>query len=56
MTILMCQASVSSIARMLKTDKAQAHAIVDDVQGGFSYLPERDVKVLKDWMHRPCGF
>jgi len=32
---------------------AVAHAVVDDVQTGFSYLPERDVKVLKDWMHRP---
>lgn len=35
---------------------AVAHAVVDDVQGGFSYLPERDVKVLKDWMHRPYAF
>ncbi len=32
---------------------AVAHAVVDDVQTGFSYLPERDVKVLKDWIHRP---
>lgn len=35
---------------------AVAHAVVDDVQGGFGYLPERDVKVLKDWMHRPYVF
>lgn len=35
---------------------AVASAVIDDVQGGFSYLPERDVKVLKDWLHRPYGF
>ena len=35
---------------------AVAHAVVDDMQSGFSYLPERDVKVLKDWMHRPYAF
>ena len=36
--------------------QAVAHAVIDDVQGGFSYLPERDVKVIKDWMHRPYAF
>lgn len=35
---------------------AVAQAVIEDVQGGFCYLPERDVKVLKDWMHRPYGF
>jgi hypothetical protein len=33
-----------------------ASAVVDDVQAGFSYLPERDVKVIKDWLHRPYAF
>ena len=28
----------------------------DDVLGGFHYLPERDVKVLRDWLHRPFAF
>lgn len=35
---------------------AVAQAVIEDVQSGFCYLPERDVKVLKDWMHRPYGF
>lgn len=35
---------------------AVANAVIDDVQAGFSYLPERDVKVIKDWLHRPYGF
>lgn len=35
---------------------AVASAVIDDVQSGFSYLPERDVKVVKDWLHRPYGF
>ncbi|MBS1231072.1 MAG: hypothetical protein H6R17_4349 [Proteobacteria bacterium] len=35
---------------------AVANAVVDDVQSGFSYLPERDVTVIKDWLHRPYGF
>jgi hypothetical protein len=33
-----------------------AHAVVDDVQAGFSYLPARDVKIVKDWLHRPYSF
>ncbi|MFT3850400.1 MAG: hypothetical protein QM739_17505 [Propionivibrio sp.] len=33
-----------------------ANAVVDDVQAGFSYLPERDVKIIKDWLHRPFAF
>ena len=35
---------------------AVAHAVIDDFQGGFRYLPERDVKVIKDWLHRPYSF
>ena len=35
---------------------ALANAVIDDVQAGFGYLPERDVKVVKDWLHRPYGF
>ena len=36
--------------------QAVAHAVIDDVQDGFHYLPERDVKVLKSWLHRPFAF
>jgi len=35
---------------------AVAYAVIEDVQAGFGYLPERDVKVLRDWLHRPYGF
>ena len=35
---------------------AVANAVIDDVQAGFSYLPERDVGVVRDWLHRPYGF
>jgi hypothetical protein len=35
---------------------AVANAVIDDVLAGFSYLPERDVRVIKDWLHRPYGF
>lgn len=35
---------------------ALVNAVIDDVQAGFGYLPERDVKVVKDWLHRPYGF
>ena len=35
---------------------AAANAVVDDVQAGFSYLPARDVKVIKDWLHRRSRF
>ncbi|MDP2794157.1 MAG: hypothetical protein Q8O25_08790 [Sulfurisoma sp.] len=35
---------------------AVAAAVVEDMQSGFGYLPERDVQVLKDWLHRPYGF
>lgn len=36
--------------------QAVAYAVIDDVQDGFAYLPERDVKVLRNWLHRPFGF
>lgn len=35
---------------------AVAGAVIDDVQAGFGYLPERDVKIVKDWLYRPYGF
>jgi len=35
---------------------AVAAAVIEDVVAGFGYLPERDVKVLKNWLHRPFGF
>jgi len=42
------------------TTKAVSHAVtravIEDVQAGFSYLPERDVVVIKNWLHRPYGF
>ena len=42
------------------TTKAVPHAVaavvIEDVQGGFNYLPERDVAVVRDWLHRPYGF
>lgn len=36
--------------------QAVAHAVIDDIQSGFAYLPERDVGVLKHWLHRPFAF
>ncbi|MDI6746473.1 MAG: hypothetical protein QMD17_04955 [Rhodocyclaceae bacterium] len=33
-----------------------ATAVVEDFMGGFSYLPDRDAQVVKDWLHRPYGF
>ncbi|MBU1235532.1 MAG: hypothetical protein KJ634_00595 [Gammaproteobacteria bacterium] len=42
------------------TTRAVPHAVaavvVEDMQGGFAYLPERDVRVLKDWLFKPYGF
>ncbi|MGE5466476.1 MAG: hypothetical protein ACM3Y9_03535 [Ignavibacteria bacterium] len=35
---------------------AVAGLVVEDMQSGFAYLPERDLKVVKDWLHRPFGF
>jgi hypothetical protein len=42
------------------TTKAVPHAVagmvVEDLQSGFAYLPERDLQIVKDWLHRPFGF
>lgn len=35
---------------------AVAVAVLDDMQSGFSYLPERDVQVVRGWLHRAYGF
>jgi hypothetical protein len=35
---------------------AVATAVINDVQVGFHYLPDRDSQVVRDWMHRPFGF
>ncbi|CAK0758880.1 hypothetical protein CCP4SC76_3060021 [Gammaproteobacteria bacterium] len=35
---------------------AVAVAVVEDQQAGFSYLPERDLQVARDWLHQPFGF
>lgn len=42
------------------TTKTVPHAVatvaIEDVQGGFNYLPDRDVQVVRDWLHRPYSF
>ncbi len=42
------------------TTKSVPHAVaavaIEDVQGGFRYLPDRDVQVVRDWLHHPYGF
>jgi len=35
---------------------ALANAVIDDVQAGFHYLPDRDVEVVKEWLYKPYGF
>lgn len=35
---------------------AVAAAVVEDMGSGFGYLPERDVRVVKDWLFRPYAF
>jgi hypothetical protein len=35
---------------------ALANAVIDDVQAGFSYLPDRDAEVVKEWLYQPYGF
>lgn len=30
-----------------------AQAVVEDALGGFAYLPQRDVDVVRNWLHRP---
>lgn len=39
-----------------RVPNAVVQAVVDDVEAGFGYLPERDVSVLKNWLHRPFVF
>ena len=42
------------------TTKAVPHwvpaALTADAADGFRYLPERDLRVVKNWLHRPYGF
>jgi len=41
---------------MLKGKMVSSHsgvAVFKDVSGDFSYLPDRDVAVLKDWINMP---
>ena len=35
---------------------ALASVVIDDLQAGFHYLPERDVAVVKEWLFKPYGF
>lgn len=35
---------------------AVATAVLNDLQAGFSYLPERDAAVIKDWLYAPYSF
>lgn len=35
---------------------AVASVVVEDVQCGFNYLPDRDVQIVRDWLHHPYGF
>jgi hypothetical protein len=35
---------------------AVAAAVVEDMQAGFGYLPERDLATVKAWLFRPYGF
>lgn len=30
-----------------------AQAVIEDSLGGFAYLPQRDVDVVRNWLHRP---
>ena len=30
-----------------------AQSVVEDALAGFAYLPQRDVEVVRDWLHRP---
>ena len=35
---------------------ALASAVIDDVNAGFHYLPDRDVQVVKEWLYQPYAF
>ena len=30
-----------------------ARSVVEDALAGFAYLPQRDVEVVRGWLHRP---
>jgi hypothetical protein len=32
---------------------AAASAVIEDVQAGFRYLPDRDAQAVRDWLHQP---
>ena len=36
--------------------QAVAASVIEDVLNGFSYLPERDVKLVRNWLHHPYTF
>lgn len=33
-----------------------ARTVAEDAAAGFAYLPERDLKIVKAWLHKPYGF
>lgn len=33
-----------------------ARTVAEDAAGGYAYLPERDLAVVRDWLHKPYGF
>ena len=35
---------------------ALAAAVIEDFEGGFNYLPDRDARVIKDWLYAPYSF
>ncbi len=35
---------------------AVARCVIEDVQVGFNYLPDRDLRVVRNWLHHPYGF
>ena len=30
-----------------------AQTVVEDALAGFAYLPQRDVEIVRAWLHRP---
>ena len=44
------------IVQYANTHECIATVVIEDAQGGFSYLPDRDVQVVRDWLHRPYVF
>ena len=33
-----------------------ARTVAEDAAGGYAYLPERDLAVVREWLHKPYGF